>query len=146
MRGYPYVVIGARIICTYGSHYRRLDMPVCHGSYIREKPMLHELDCAVGLDANIPPFGACMSPDNKDIDIIIEDPQDVMPVLDENDELYMPPMPITGKLCTPKLGEKWCDAHEDTLIDGVPALTVDCTIACHYQGVVCFIDDGQMTE
>jgi len=134
------------MVCTFGSHIKRLDMPVCHGSYIRQKPMLHELDCVVGLDANIPPFGACVSPDNPNIEIIIESPVDVMPLANEEGGYSMPPMPITGRLCTPMLGPKWIDAHEDTLIDGVPALTVDCTIACLYQGVIFFIDDGQMDD
>ena len=144
MRGYPYVVRGAKIICTFGSHIRRIDMPVCHGSYIRNKPMLNELDCVVGLDANVPSFGACVSPENPNMEIIIENPEGVMPLPDGNDGFYMPSMPITGRLCTPMLGAKWVNAHNDTLIDDVPALTTYSTIACKYAGVICFIDDGQM--
>jgi len=103
-----YVVRGAEIYCTSGSHRTLLDMPVCHGSYIREKPMLHEKDCIVGV--NIFPFGACST---------------------------------TNKACTPALGPKWCDAHEDTLVDGVPALTINCTIICSAGGVICVSDNGQ---
>ena len=140
---YPYIVRGAKIFCTYGSHIRYLDMPVCHGSYIREKPMMHKRDCKVGLDANIPPFGACISPENTGQEIIIHDAENILPLQDENGELVMPPMPISGRLCIPMLDVKWCDAHEDTLVDGVPALTVNSTITCSLGGVICFFDDGQ---
>ncbi|NDO32789.1 DUF4280 domain-containing protein [[Clostridium] clostridioforme] len=70
---YPYAVRGARIYCSFGSHIRKLDMPASHGSKIRDKAMLHEQDCKVGIDQNIPPFGACYSPENTEIDIEITD-------------------------------------------------------------------------
>lgn len=70
---YPYVVRGATIYCTCGSHTRKLDMPVSHGSYIRDKAMLNNEDCKVGIDQNIPPFGACFSSDKDGIDIKIND-------------------------------------------------------------------------
>ena len=142
---YSYVVRGAKIYCTCGTHIRQLDMPVCHGSYIREKPMMNEQDCKVGLDANIPPFGACRSESNPNIDIIIEDAENVLPLQDENGNQCEPPMPLEGKLCDPVLCEnaKWLDAQEETLVDGVPALTVKCTIACIYDGVIGFWDNGQ---
>jgi len=123
-------------------------MPVCHGSYIREKPMMHEKDCKVGLNANIAPFGACFSPGNTNKKIIINDAQRAMPAgFDDNDNPIPQPMPIEGgRLCVPMLGDKWCDAKEDTLVDGVPALTVECTLTCSIggeDGVVRFWDDGQ---
>jgi len=141
--GYPYAVRGATIYCMYGSHFRKMDMPVCHGSYIREKPVMHELDCKVGLDANIAPFGACQAPGNPGPTISISSTEGLMPVPDEKGNYSLPPMPVIGKLCTPILDDKWDNAHQDTLIDGVPALTVFCTITCKYQGVIGFIDDGQ---
>ena len=143
MGNYPYVVRGARIYCTWGSHTRRLDMPACHGSYIREKPNMHERDCRVGLSANIPPFGVCFSAANPNQEVMVHDTLDMMPMQDEHGNSVMPPMPIIGKLCTPLLASKWCDAYEGTLIDGIPALRANCTISCIYDGTVCFIDDGQ---
>lgn len=145
---YPYVVRGAKIYCAYGSHIRQLDMPVAHGAYIRDKPMMNEKDCEVGLDANIAPFGACQSPDNPNKKIEINDGTNAMQVpTDESCENFAPPsLPIQGRLCTPMLGEKWCDAKEDTLVDGLPALTTNCTLACCYggtEGVIGFMDDGQ---
>jgi len=140
----PYIVRGAHILCSYGSHIRRLDMPVCHGAYIRALPMMHERDCRVGLSANIPPFGACFSPENHGAEIMIHDSEDIVPYRDENGNWATPHMPIVGRLCAPVFGDgKWCNAHESTLVDGVPALRLDCTITCIYRGTVFFIDDGQ---
>ena len=113
---YPYVVRGATIYCTCGSHTRKLDMPVSHGSYIRDKAMLNNEDCKVGIDQNIPPFGACFSSDKDGIE---------------------------GKLCEPKITTKWQGAQEDTLVDGKPALKADCCITCCYGGTIGFMDSGQ---
>lgn len=140
---YPYAVRGARIYCNYGSHMRKLDMPASHGSKIRDKAMLHEQDCKVGIDQNIPPFGACQSPENDEIKIEISDAKDLVPLSDENGNPIEPTLPIQGKLCVPQLGDKWLDAQEETLVDGKPAITVKCTITCKYGGTISFIDDGQ---
>lgn len=118
-------------------------MPASHGSKIRDKAMLHEQDCKVGIDQNIPPFGACHSPENEEIKIEINDAKDLVPMGDENGNLIEPTLPIVGKLCVPQLGDKWLDAQEETLVDGKPAITVQCTVACKYGGVISFIDDGQ---
>ena len=143
-----YVVRGASIYCVYGTHFRRLDMPVAHGAYIRGIPMMNEDDCKVGLDANIAPFGACKSPENTNVKIVIHDATNIMPVpTDESGTNFAEPeMPVEGRLCTPILGDKWCDAKDDALVDGVPALTVNCTIACSCGGegaVICFASNGQ---
>lgn len=140
---YPYVVRGARIYCTCGTHTRRLDMPASHGAYIRDKAMMHEKDCKVGIEHNISPFGACRSEENPGIDIEITDGKDLLPLCDEEGNAVIPETPVKGKLCEPQLGDKWLDAYEDTLVDGVAALTVNCTIVCKYGGVIGFMDDGQ---
>jgi hypothetical protein len=141
-----YAVRGASIFCVYGTHLRKLDMPATHGSFIRGIPMMNENDCVVGLAANIPTFGACNSPENQNPVIIIADPTGVLPIPDENGNAVMPPMPLEGRLCAPILTGKWCDAKDDTLVDGAPALTVNCTIACATGGagaVIGFMDNGQ---
>jgi len=102
---------------------------------------MHERDCVVGV--NIPPFGACFSPANPGPEIMVHDTQGIMPMQDESGNSVTPPMPIIGKPCTPLLAGKWCDPYDDTLIDGVPALRVNCTISCAYDGTICFADDGQ---
>ena len=140
---YPYAVRGAKIYCTCGSHIRRLDMPASHGAYIRDKAMMNETDCKVGIDQNIPPFGACFSENKDGIDIKINDATDLMPYADENGNPVEPQLPIEGKLCEPKLAEQWQGAQEDTLVDGKPALKVDCCITCSYGGTIAFMDSGQ---
>jgi len=142
---FPYVVRGADIFCTHGTHIRKLYLPASHGSYIREKPMMHEQDCIVGLDANIPPFGGCRAEGNPRDAVIIEDAEDLLPLptTECGTEFAIPDMPFEGPLCVPKLGLKWCDAQEETLIDGVPALTTQCTIGCCYGGLIMFMSDGQ---
>lgn len=140
---YPYVVRGATMYCTCGTHMRKLDMPVSHGSYIRDKAMMNKSDCKVGLEQNIPPFGACMSENKDGIDIKIEDTKDLVPFTDEKGNPIEVPMPIEGKLCEPKLGNEWLDAEENTLVDGKAAITVKCTITCSYGGTIGFMDAGQ---
>lgn len=140
---YPYVVRGATMYCTCGSHTRKLDMPASHGSYIRDKAMMNKTDCKVGIDQNIPPFGACYSPEKDGIDIVIEDAKDLVPFTDEEGNPIEPSLPIEGKLCEPKLAEAWSDTQEKTLVDGEPALAVNSTITCSYGGVIGFMDAGQ---
>lgn len=140
---YPYVVRGATIYCTCGSHTRKLDMPVSHGSYIRDKAMLNNEDCKVGIDQNIPPFGACFSSDKDGIDIKINDTEGLVPFTDEDGNPMEVELPIQGKLCEPKITTKWQGAQEDTLVDGKPALKADCCITCCYGGTIGFMDSGQ---
>lgn len=118
-------------------------MPASHGSYIRDKAMMNRTDCKVGIDKNIPPFGACRSETKDGIDIKIEDTKDLLQVTDEDGNPVEIPLPIEGKLCEPELAKEWADAQEETLVDGEPALTVKCTITCKYGGVIGFMDAGQ---
>lgn len=142
-----YIVRGARIYCDMGTHIRRLDMPASHGSYIKDKPMMHEKDCKIGLDQNIPPFGACYSESNEgpNIEIAVANPEDLLPAEVMEDGAWIPPeMPLKGKLCTPVLPDQWWDTHEETLVDGEHALTVASFITCSScGGTIQFLDNGQ---
>ncbi len=140
---YPYVVRGATIYCSCGTHRRKLDLPVSHGSFIRDKAMMNETDCKVGIEQNIPPFGACKSETKDGMDIVIEDTKDALPLTDADGNTVPNSEPIEGKLCEPELSEKWSDAQEKTLVDGKAALTVKCTITCKYGGTIGFMDAGQ---
>lgn len=40
-------------------------------------------------------------------------------------------------------GDKWLNSRAETLADGKTAITVQCTIACAYGGIMTFLDDGQ---
>ena len=55
-----YLVRGAPLRCSYGSHMRYLDMLKTHGVYLDDKPVMHKKDCVVG--ENIMSFGICNSP------------------------------------------------------------------------------------
>ena len=61
---FPYLVRGAELYCNCGTHKRRLNLPICHGVYTNGQPMMHEEDCEVGDDKNIPSFGICQSEEN----------------------------------------------------------------------------------
>ncbi len=39
-----YLVRGAVLICTNGSHKRKINLPKCHGIYAGIHPLLHELE------------------------------------------------------------------------------------------------------
>ncbi len=51
---FPYLVRGAELYCNCGTHKRKLNLPICHGVYTNGQPMMHEEDCDVGDDKNIP--------------------------------------------------------------------------------------------
>ncbi|MCL1989778.1 MAG: DUF4280 domain-containing protein [Defluviitaleaceae bacterium] len=132
---YPYVVAGARMFCDKGTHFRRLDLPTCHGAYIRDKAMTNEEDCQH--PDNIPIFGVCLSGANphEDMQYTGSGSEDFLPF--ENVEF-----PIIGKRCCPEVG-KWLNAKEDVLVDRKPALTANCTCVCRNGGIIGFVDDGQ---
>ena len=122
--------------CSCGTHVREIDMPASHGAYIRDKAMMNQTDCKVGLEQNIPPFGACKSKTKGEADIQIEDTKDLVPSVDENGNPIKPSFPIEGKLCEPQLAERWFDTQDTMLVDGQPALTVKSTITCKYGGII----------
>lgn len=140
---YPYVVRGATIYCTCGSHTRKLDMPVSHGSFIRDKAMMNQADCKVGIDKNIPPFGACSSDKKDGKDIVINEDKNLVLQVDKDNNPIQPKLPIEGKLCEPMFATQWQGVQEDTIVDGQPALNVNCSITCCYGGTIQFMDSGQ---
>ena len=54
-----YLVRGALLKCDCGSHPRRLNLPMCHGFYTNNHPVIQEEDCEVGIHINH--FGICVS-------------------------------------------------------------------------------------
>ena len=144
---FPFVVRGAKVYCTYGTHITKLDMPLTHGAFLHEKPMLNALDCKVGINYNIAPFGICRSQRNKNQQIDIHEanreelvPIDVLP----DGTWVVPDMPLEGRKCIPCLTRnRWADANTQVLLDGEGALTTGCTVACSYGGVISFITHGQ---
>ena len=131
-----YVVAGARFYCNRGTHYRRLDLPMCHGVYIRDKAATNEDDCVPF--RNIPPFGVCLSSWNSGGEQLqTSQTEDMLPFGNVT-------LPIIGGRCTPSFMTKWLDSKEDSLVDGKAAVTINCTLVCRSGGgVISFVDDGQ---
>ena len=128
--GTRYVVRGAKMRCHCGSHSRRINLPVSHGSYVNGKPVMNSEDYKAG--ENIAHFGICTSPSNPSnatIYLIAEDGQT-----------------IAGKPCTPTICAPWLQAKEDTRVEGKAALTTDSQLICGYQGIIRFLTDGQHDE
>jgi len=143
----PFVVRGAKIYCTYGTHIRKLDMALTHGAFIRDKPMLNEQDCRGGVEENIAPFGICRSESNKGLSIEISEAEleDLVPIgVSIDGRAVVPDLPLHGRKCIlDGIGQKWEDAHEEVIVGNKPALTMKCTLSCSFGGIIKFITDGQ---
>lgn len=122
-----YVVRGAKMRCDKGSHTRKINLPVSHGSYVKEKPVMNEGDRVV--DENISYFGICKEcSDGEEVYLIDEKSGGT----------------IIGKKCKPQILTDWSDSKEDTLVEGRPALTTKSWITCAaHNGIIKFESDGQ---
>ncbi|KNY27946.1 DUF4280 domain-containing protein [Pseudobacteroides cellulosolvens] len=125
-----YIVRGATMVCSCGSHGRKINLPVSHGSYINNKPMMNQWDC-VPIE-NVPEFGVCSSPanpSNAPVTLVGEDGK-----------------PVAGKPCVPAILSCWMDTKEDTIVDGFAALTTNSKLICSLGGMITFKTDGQHDE
>ena len=125
-----YIVRGAKMVCNCGSHARKINLPVSHGSYVNKKPMMNQWD-SVPIK-NIPEFGVCNSPAN---------PSNAPVTLAGEDGA-----PVTGKPCVPAILSCWMDTKEDTKVEGFAALTTDSKLVCSLGGIITFKSDGQQEE
>jgi len=133
-----FVVAGAALHCQVASHMRQIEMPYCHGVYLRGQAAMNIADSVVG--DNIPTFGVCLSEGN---------PHEVAQTAQE--EMMFPfeadlSMPLVGRRCKPNIYGKWQNGKDDVLVEGEPALTTESTLACEYGGVIYFLNDGQGVE
>ncbi|NQX66868.1 DUF4280 domain-containing protein [Paenibacillus alba] len=112
-----YIVRGAQMVCSCGSHKRRINLPQSHGSYVNDKPMMNEGDYL--FHVNVPHFGICTSPLNPSGETIY--------LIAENGQT------ISGKPCCPLQMGKWMQAKENAIVDGKPALTTVSRLVCGYQ-------------
>lgn len=124
--GSGYIVRGAKIRCNRGTHTRKINLPVSHGTYSNGNPMMNKCDRIV--DENISYFGICKGncPSSGDISLV-----------DENGGV------ATGKKCKVKILKDWINTKGDTLVSGEAALTTDSILVCAYGGKIKFISDGQ---
>lgn len=131
MDKYYYVVRGAEIFCDCGSHMRKLNLPVSHGSFVGDKPMMHERDCKV--EENISSFGICYSEKNQSGETIYL--------------ISMDNQQIQGKPCCPELlGDTWTKTKSKVKVDGESALTTDSEMYCKLGGIIKFASNGQQSE
>lgn len=128
--GPKYIVRGAKMRCDKGSHPRKLNLPVSHGSYVNGKPVLNEADSKA--NENIAYFGICSSganPNNEIINLVAESGGT-----------------ISGKKCCPNILANWSTTKEETKVEGKAALTTKSQLICAFDGVIKFISDGQQDE
>lgn len=119
-----YVVLGAIMQCSKGSNFRKINLPVSHGSYIKGVPILNAGD---NTTKNISYFGVCQCSKCSDkIDVI-----------DHEGNLR-----VGEKKCQVEPAE-WQDTKEDNLIDGKPALTIKSNMVTKCGGLITFLTSGQ---
>ena len=161
---FPYLVRGAELYCSCGTHKRKLNLPICHGVYTNGKPMMHEEDCEVGDDKNIPSFGICQSEENpvnkswfakaggkiKDFFTGEEDTDDAEKIILKTEDGQN----VKGYPCTPCIVGTWKDAYETEKIvrnhtdgtdegDRLCALTQRSFLVCAYGGLIEPVTSGQ---
>lgn len=119
MADYEYLVRGAKLKCSRGSHASRINLPVSHGLYMKEKPQIIDTDCT---EKNIQYFGVCGSatpPGNTKDTVIKQDGR-----------------PIHGRRCCPDIIGKWQNVHGNSV-------TMDSYMVCACGGCIEPITSGQ---
>lgn len=126
-----YLVRGAVLECSCGSHKRKLNLPESHGVYIGENPMVNQTDCAVGDYANIPTFGVCESAGNPCRKSLGENLRDglisslipgsgaVITVRDEMEKILLVKEDgtnVRGYPCTPCIVSTWQNTHGESQV------------------------------
>ena len=121
-------------------------MALTHGVFLHGNPMLNESDCRPGSTENIAPFGICRSSKSHAQQIDIHEANreelvltDILP----DGTWIVPDLPLEGRICIPRLGNKWIDAHEGVLVGDKPTLTTGCTLCCALGGIITFLTHGQ---
>ena len=129
---YRYLVRGAVLKCSCGSHTRKLNLPVSHGVYIFDHPMVNQYDCVVGDDQNITTFGVCSAEGNPCKETIWENLRNgligalipggslVSTVRDEMEKIILVKEDgtnVKGYPCTPCIISRWQNAHSENIIE-----------------------------
>lgn len=152
---YPYLVRGADLRCTHGTHGRKLNLPLDHGVYITGEPLIHELDCIAGDTWNITTLGICNSPVAGKFK---PQPDVMLVVTDENGNSQN----VKGKVCIPQIVGTWQSVFDEVRIvdngqkdptdkdkdindkgTGYSAVTMDSFLVCRCQGHIFPVTPGQ---
>lgn len=164
MSNSEYLVRGATLICSNGSHKRKINLPKCHGVYVGVHPLLHELECltepSCGREnCNITSFGVCTStsgtPQPTEIKTYIKTKQNSKDGKTGS---------VTGCKCMPAIIGVWRNTYPYTriidngdknsqdrelssLMVGMPTgqsmITMESFLVCKYGGIIVPIDSGQ---
>lgn len=132
---YVYLVRGALLKCTCGTHPRRVNLTLCHGLKILGNPILYEIDCMVGDEENITSFGVCKSETPPESEEVLLKEYTVPGDTESGKN-------VKGKLCTPKIIGTWMDTKEDTMIaqngttNEFPAVSTHSFLVCACGGLI----------
>lgn len=172
IEGSRYLVRGAKLKCSCGSHWRRLNLRQCHGVYVSGKAMINEEDCVCmnGKEGNIASFGVCSSEGHPDkmpfwlkIAALTVAPGIGIPlnIWDERKKILLKSddgnSNVRGYACTPCIISNWQDTHPTQRIarnytegikleDQIAAVTEDSFLVCAYGGLIEPITSGQEDE
>ena len=134
-----YLVRGALLYCINGTHPRRINLPICHGSYIKGHPLLHKNDCKMG--ENISYFGVCESetpPEGaEEIRLAGYVPEGRTEEVED----------VQGLKCIPDILGEWRGVKTKTNIIGdFPELTMESYLICNCGGIIQPVTSGQEYE
>lgn len=164
---FPYLVRGAKLCCSCGTHKRKLNLPLCHGVYIAGKPAVQEEDCQAGDDQNIATFGICESDGHPSknpwwvkagkilangVSGYVQEEESKKIILQTEDGKN-----VKGYACTPCIVGTWRDVHEIQKIarndtdgkaenDKLAAITLESFLVCAYGGLIEPVSSGQDEE
>lgn len=164
---FPYLVRGARLCCSCGTHKRKLNLPLCHGVYVAGKPMIQEEDCQTGDDQNIAAFGICQSEGHPlknpwwvKLGSILINGVAAHVQWEESNKIILQTEDgknVKGYACTPCIVGTWKDVHETQKIarndtdgtaecDRLSAVTLESFLVCAYGGLIQPLESGQDEE
>lgn len=121
-----YVTSSAMISCSFGTNPCPLMANPSRTVSLSGKPKLSISDFAPGV--NVSTFGMCSSPSNP---AVIAATAAAMGVL-------------TPQPCMPVITTPWMPGKPDMMIQGMPALTNNCTNMCMWAGQISFNNHGQI--
>lgn len=150
-----FLVRGATLICSNGSHKRKINLPKCHGVYAGMHPLLHEWEClsepfCSKETCNITPFGVC-------VPTVGCPPTEIkMYKKTKYNSKDGKAGTVEGYQCMPTFTGTWMNTYPYTRIldngdksndrQGLATLTTDSYLVCKYGGLITPIDSGQFTE
>jgi len=137
------LVRGALLRCSCGSHKRYLNLPIHHGVYVRDRPLIHAQDAVPG--RNIMWFGLCTAPNPPTGNRIrVAD----FGLVDQSGYFMHENVDRTGagSGCQPSIQGGWRNSDERAWLDESAAyavVTKQSYIMCQHGGVIYPVTSGQ---